>query len=78
MWLLKQDKTTLQPPWDPKLFRVTKVKETKIYMERDGKPKIRCQDKCKLVKFLRTGDLKPKINEAGDISQPTLTNLKGV
>ena len=61
--VIEQDKTTLQPPWDPEPFKVTKEKGTKIYMEKDSKPKIRSQDKCKLEKLPRIGILNLRLLE---------------
>ena len=41
---VKQDKTTTQPPWDPRLWTVKKVKGTQLQLERDGKSRIRSLD----------------------------------
>ena len=48
--VVKQDKTTTQPPWDPRLWIVRKVKGTQLHLERDGKLRVRSMDKCKLIK----------------------------
>ena len=53
--VVKQEKTTTQLPWDPRPYMVTKVKNTKIFLERDAKPKIRSIEKCKLVKLPQEG-----------------------
>ena len=49
--VVKQLKTTTQPPWDPKPFKVTEVKGTKLFLEKGGKSKVKSLDKCKLVKL---------------------------
>ena len=36
---------------------MTKVKGTKVFLERDGKPKARTKDKCKLFKLPKRGGL---------------------
>ena len=45
--LVKQDKTTIRPPFDPDPYRVTEVKGTQITAERDGQVKKRNQAKMK-------------------------------
>ena len=48
--LVKQNKTTTRPPWDPKPYLVVKVKQSKIFLERDGRSQVRNIKKCKLLK----------------------------
>ena len=48
--LLKQDKTTLKPPFDPEPFTVISVQGSKVTAERDHKTKCRNQAKWKLLK----------------------------
>ena len=53
--VIKKKKSSLHPPGDPGPFTITKVKGTKVFLERDGKPKVRSKDKCKLVKLPKGG-----------------------
>ena len=48
--LVKQQKTTIKPPYDPKPYRVTKVIGTQITATRAGKETIRNKAKVKVVK----------------------------
>ena len=48
--LLKQDKTTIHPPFDPEPFEVTTVQGTKVEAERNGKKRTRNLGKWKLLK----------------------------
>ena len=47
---MKQDKTTLKPPFDPEPFTVIAVQGSKVTAERDNKTKCRNQAKWKLMK----------------------------
>ena len=47
---IKQDQTTIKPPWDPDTYRVTKMKGTKITAEREGREMTRDISKWKLKK----------------------------
>ena len=38
--VVKQEKTSVQPPWNPKPWNVMKVYGTKLYLEREGKCKV--------------------------------------
>ena len=49
MVLIKQKKSTIKPPWDPKPYRVEKVVNTQIHANRDGRKKVRNVQKCKLL-----------------------------
>ena len=53
--VVKQDRLSLHPPWDPRPFTITKVKGTKVFLEQDGKPKVRSKNKSKLVKIPKRG-----------------------
>jgi hypothetical protein len=50
--LLKQEKTTIKPPFDPEPFKVTEVRGTKVEAERvkDGKRRVRNVSKWKILK----------------------------
>jgi hypothetical protein len=48
--LIKQQKTTLKPPYDPKPFTVTKVKAAQVTAERGSKLRIRDMSRVKLLK----------------------------
>jgi hypothetical protein len=48
--LLKQDKTTTRPPFDPEPFEVTTVKGTKVEAEREGMKRTRNLGKWKVLK----------------------------
>ena len=48
--VVKQDKTVLNPPGDPKHYEVTKMAGTKVFLQHNGKQKIRSKDKCKVIK----------------------------
>ena len=48
--LIKQQKTTTKPPYDPKPYTVTKVKGTQITAVRGDQVKLRNAAKCKLLK----------------------------
>ena len=47
--LIKQQKTTTNPPFHPKPYTVTSVKGTQVTAERGSKKRIRNMAKCKLV-----------------------------
>ena len=47
---MKQDKTTLKPPFDPEPFTVIAVQGSKVTAERDNKTKCRNLAKWKLLK----------------------------
>ena len=48
--VVKQEKTTLRPPWDPQPYQVQQVHGTKVYLSRNGRQKIRNIEKCKVLK----------------------------
>jgi hypothetical protein len=48
--LIKQQKTTLKPPYDPKPYTVTKVKAAQITAERGSKLRVRDMSRVKLLK----------------------------
>ena len=56
--LVKQEKTTTKPPWDPNPYKVTEVKGTKITATRGHKERTRNVDKVKVLikrpKYLKT------------------------
>ena len=45
--VVKQQKTTTKPPWDPVLYKVKEVRDTKVVLIRNGKEKIRNVEKIK-------------------------------
>ena len=47
--LISQKKTTINPPFDPKPFQVTKVKGTQVTAERGNKVRVRNQGKMKVI-----------------------------
>ena len=56
--LVKQEKTTVKPPWDPNPYKVTQVKGTKITAARGQRERTRNVDKVKVLtkrpKYLET------------------------
>ena len=48
--LIKQEKTTIKPPFDPAPYEVTQVKGTQVTARRGGKERIRNMAKVKLLK----------------------------
>ena len=50
--VLKQKKSTVNPPYDPRPYRVTKVQGTKLFIERDGKVKLDLWNYANLSMFL--------------------------
>jgi len=52
--LIKQQKSTVKPPFDPKPFTVTKVKGTQVKATRDTKIRIRNLAKVKPLRKLAT------------------------
>ena len=48
--MIKQQKTTVKPPFDPKPFTVTKVKGSQVTAERGSKVRVRNKAKVKLIK----------------------------
>ena len=48
--LVKQKKTTTRPPWDPIPYLVENVKNSKIFLTRNGRSKVRNIEKCKLLR----------------------------
>ena len=48
--LIKQEKTTIKPPFDPNPYEVTQVKGTQVTARRGGKERIRNMAKVKLLK----------------------------
>ena len=61
--LIKQKKSTTKQPWDPRPYRVSQVKKTRITGERDGKIRTRNIEKWKILKE-RPEDLKLKKKES--------------
>ena len=59
---MKQKKSTIKPPYDPKPYEVTKVENTRITAVRDGKVRVRNQGKVKLLKE-RSKNLGPSKKE---------------
>jgi hypothetical protein len=47
--MIKQQKTTVKPPFDPKPFTVTKVKGSQVTAERGSKVRVRNKAKVKLI-----------------------------
>merc|ERR1711864_42419 len=47
--LIKQEKTTVRPPYDPKPYKVTEVKGAQVTCRRGGKEKKRPKEKIKIV-----------------------------
>lgn len=48
--MIKQEKTTVKPPFDPKPFTVTKVRGSQVTAERGSKVRVRNKAKVKLIK----------------------------
>ena len=48
--LLKQEKTTIKPPWDPRPMKVTEVKGTKVTAKRGPQERTRNVEKFKIIK----------------------------
>ena len=55
--VVKQEKSTLKPPWDMKPYKVDNVSGTNLYLSRDGRTETISIDKYKLLKF-KTPDVK--------------------
>ena len=57
--LMKQEKTTVKPPYDPNPYKVVEVKGAQITCSRGGKEKKRMKEKIKVIKerleYLRPG-----------------------
>ena len=58
--LLKQQKTTIKPPFDPKPYIITKIKGTQITASRGNQVKLRNMAHCKLLKK-RPAYLQPRM-----------------
>ena len=48
--LIKQEKTTIKPPWDPRPMKVTEVKGTKVTAKRGPQERTRNIEKFKIIK----------------------------
>jgi hypothetical protein len=66
--LLKQEKTTTKPPWDPKPYKVVEVKGTKITAVRGHKERTRNVEKMKVLKK-RINQLKNKKTKATEMER---------
>ena len=79
--VVKKDKSSLYPPWDPRPFTVTNVKGTKVFLEWDDQPKVRFKDNCKLIKFpvgdnstVLAGDRIVKVDDDDDFCKNLVLN----
>ena len=81
--LIKQQKTTIKPPFDPILYDVTEVKGSQVTARRGDKTRIRSRAKVKLLKkrpeHLVTdwSKLETQLGEEEDEEDYTFINLSG-